>query len=320
MEIKGAELVIDMMSLLYFKSLANHPNMSQVAEELHVTQPTLSKSLTKLEASIGYPLFDRSHGRIYLNENGRIFLDCVDRIFMELNDGIERIRNSGQNGLGTVSYCTNIPTLMENVIPEYLDSHPACRITEMQEPINALLRRLINSEIDFALSTSVPQDSKIVGTPILREKIFLVSSRKIAAAKMMQIRLADVFDYPFVCDEMEVSQAQVKFYCQQAGFVPDIRWVSCDGRLMHQMLNRDVAVALVPAHSVVHMNAFQDFRDKYVYSISDVECMATVNLLFRVNSHFSIAVQDYLKHVFAYLSKIEQQRPDAITTIPFSMT
>ncbi len=311
--------MIDMMSLVYFKKLANHPNMSQVAEELHVTQPTLSKSLTKLESSIGYPLFDRSHGRIYLNENGRIFLDCVDRIFMELNDGIERIRNSGQNGLGTVSYCTNIPTLMENAIPEYLDTHPACRISEMQEPFDALLRRLINNEIDFALSTSVPQDSKIVGTPILREKIFLVSSKKISAAKMMQIRLADVFEYPFVCDEMEVSQDQIKYYCQQAGFVPDIRWVSCDGRLMNQMLNRDVAVALVPAHSVVHMSQFRDFSDKYVYSLSDVECMTTVNLLYRVNSHFSMAVQDYLRHVFAYLLKIEQQRPDAITTFPFSL-
>lgn len=309
-----------MMSLLYFKSLANHPNMSQVAEELHVTQPTLSKSLTKLEASIGYPLFDRSHGRIYLNENGRIFLDCVDRIFMELNDGIERIRNSGQNGLGTVSYCTNIPTLLENVIPEYLGSHPACRISEMQEPIDALIRRLINNEVDFALSTSVPQDSKIVGTPILREKIFLVSSRKIATAKMMQIRLADVFGSPFICNELEISQAQIKFFCQQAGFIPDIRWVSCDGRLMHQILNQEEAVALMPAHSVVYMNQFHVFRHNYIYSLSDVECMVTVNLLFRVNSHFSFAVQDYLKHVFDYLSKIEQQRPDAITTIPFSIS
>ena len=308
--------MVDMMSLVYFKSLAQNPNMSQLADELHVTQPTLSKSLTKLESYIGYPLFDRSHGRIYLNENGRIFLDCVERIFMELNDGIERIRNSSQNGLGTVSYCTNIPTLMENAIPEYLDTHPACRISEMQEPMESLVHRLINNEVDFALSSTVPRDSKITGTPILREKIFLVSNERIAAAKMMQVRLADVIEYPFVCDEMEVSREQIKYYCQQAGFVPDIRWVSCDGRLMNQLLNRGVAVAMVPAHSVVHMTQFQDFSDKYVYAISDVECMITVNLLRRTNSHFSNAVQDYLRYMFDYLARIEQRRPDAIITLP----
>ena len=45
--------MIDMNALYYFRHLARTQNMSRTAQELHVTQPTLSKSLTRLEEQVG---------------------------------------------------------------------------------------------------------------------------------------------------------------------------------------------------------------------------------------------------------------------------
>lgn len=64
---------MDFNSLQYFKVVAKYENMSRAAEELHITQPALSKSISLLEQSLGVDLFDRQGRAIKLNRYGKFF-------------------------------------------------------------------------------------------------------------------------------------------------------------------------------------------------------------------------------------------------------
>ncbi|EST51510.1 LysR family transcriptional regulator [Brevibacillus panacihumi W25] len=78
---------MDLLQLKYFQVVARLEHMTRAAEELHISQPSLSKMISRLEKHLGVPLFDRHGKQIRLNRFGKIFLNRVDRVFAELEEG-----------------------------------------------------------------------------------------------------------------------------------------------------------------------------------------------------------------------------------------
>lgn len=66
---------MDLNSLLYFVTVAKFENMSRASEQLHLSQPALSKSIALLEDNLGVELFDRNGRSIKLNRYGKFFLE-----------------------------------------------------------------------------------------------------------------------------------------------------------------------------------------------------------------------------------------------------
>lgn len=68
--------------LKYFLAVAKCGNITKAAEELHLTQPTLSRQLTELETELGRQLFMRGKRRITLTEEGEFFKARAEEIIM----------------------------------------------------------------------------------------------------------------------------------------------------------------------------------------------------------------------------------------------
>lgn len=58
---------MELLQLRYFQTVAKMEHMTRASQELHIAQPALSKTIARLEADVGVPLFDRYGGRIRLN-------------------------------------------------------------------------------------------------------------------------------------------------------------------------------------------------------------------------------------------------------------
>ena len=78
--------------LLYFKTLAKYEHYGKAAEELHITQPSLSKAIRNLEQDLGVELFEKSGRGIRLSSQGVHYLDYVDKALHELRLGNEILR------------------------------------------------------------------------------------------------------------------------------------------------------------------------------------------------------------------------------------
>ena len=61
---------MDLSNLIYFKTVVETGSMSKAAQELFISQPALSTSISKLESEIGVKLFDRSRRHVSLNRAG----------------------------------------------------------------------------------------------------------------------------------------------------------------------------------------------------------------------------------------------------------
>ena len=58
---------MELLQLKYFQTVARLEHMTKAAEELHIAQPSLSKTIARLEKDLGVPLFDRQGRQITLN-------------------------------------------------------------------------------------------------------------------------------------------------------------------------------------------------------------------------------------------------------------
>ena len=78
---------MDFSQLNYFRAAARHGNLTRAAEELYISQPGLSRYLSRLEEELGVPLFERRKGKITLNTYGQLFLANVNLAFDQLEQG-----------------------------------------------------------------------------------------------------------------------------------------------------------------------------------------------------------------------------------------
>ena len=77
---------MELLHLKYFQTIARLESVTQAAEELHISQPALSKILARLEHELGRSLFDRRNRQLHLNAAGQVFLRHVQRVFRELQE------------------------------------------------------------------------------------------------------------------------------------------------------------------------------------------------------------------------------------------
>lgn len=77
---------MELLQLYYFERIAKYQSMSKAAEELHVSQPSLSSCISRLETELGARLFDRNGRKLVLNSYGRYFLNMAQQILDLVNE------------------------------------------------------------------------------------------------------------------------------------------------------------------------------------------------------------------------------------------
>lgn len=85
---------MELLQLKYFKTVAEIGKISAAAEQLFISAPALSTSISRLEKELGMPLFTRTNNRIFLNAQGQILLQYANRVLDDLDTAKEKLRQS----------------------------------------------------------------------------------------------------------------------------------------------------------------------------------------------------------------------------------
>ena len=88
---------MDLTQLHQFITVAECQNVSQAAHKLYITQPALSRSISRLESELEVRLFDRKSNSLILNESGKIFLQHVSAGLDAINAGVHAVRQKNTN-------------------------------------------------------------------------------------------------------------------------------------------------------------------------------------------------------------------------------
>ena len=142
--------MIELYLLEQLVGISQYPTLSEAASRLHITQPTLTRSIKKLEELLGAPLFSRERNRLRINENGRIAVEYATRILALEDELAERVRASNDNSaLVSIGTCAPAPALI--LKREMLEERPSTHIEITQADEDELMAGLEDNRFQYII-------------------------------------------------------------------------------------------------------------------------------------------------------------------------
>jgi DNA-binding transcriptional LysR family regulator len=151
---------VNLRHIEIFHSVYVSGSVSGAARALNISQPSVSKTLRHAESLLGFPLFERTAGRLVPTEDAHILFSEVS----EIQDRVYALREAGRNlrrGTGGTLRLSALPSLALDAVPtavsRFLRTHPTVKFDLQTVHHDDLLRKLYERETDIAVAYEVPR-------------------------------------------------------------------------------------------------------------------------------------------------------------------
>ena len=161
----------NLSSYRIFYTVANTGNISKAAKELYISQPAISKSIQKLEESVGCKLFSRSSRGVVLTDEGKLLYEHVSEAFETLTMGEEKLKRSIELGVGHLKIGVSFTLCKYLLLPylkEFIRQNPHISISISCQSTNDTLKLLEDNKIDIGL-IGKPENLKNIHFDFLEE-------------------------------------------------------------------------------------------------------------------------------------------------------
>jgi len=245
---------MELHQLRYFCAVADTGSFSRAAEQSHVSQPSLSQQILKLEDELGARLFDRLGRSVRVTEVGKAFLPRARAVLRELEaargDAVER-----KDALGGPVVVGAIPTVAPYLLPGYLGAYarkfPQVQVTVVEEITPVLLERLRASSIDVAILALPVRGHEFEAAPLLTERLFAALPPKHKLAARRSLALKDLQTEPFLLlRDGHCFRDTAVAACDRARLHPQIVFESGQFSSLLSMVGAGMGVSIVPEMAV----------------------------------------------------------------------
>ncbi len=245
---------MELHQLRYFCAVAETSSFSRAAEQSHISQPSLSQQILKLEDELGARLFDRLGRSVRLTELGKTFLPRARAVLRELEaakgDVVE-----GKEYIGGPITVGVIPTVAPYFLPPLLTTFsrkfPQVQLTVLEEITPILLDRLRAGTIDVAVLALPIRGHEFDASPLLTERLFAALPKKHKLASRASISLKDLRSEPFLLlRDGHCFRDTAVAACDRARLHPQIVFESGQFSSLLSMVGAGIGVSIVPEMAI----------------------------------------------------------------------
>jgi LysR family transcriptional regulator, hydrogen peroxide-inducible genes activator len=240
----------------YILALDEHRNHVKAAQHCHVTQPTLSMMVKKLEQELNVEIFDRSSLPLKPTPTGALILEKARTIIREIRSIREDIRIEkdtldGEFKLGIIP--TLAPYLLPRFLHEFLEKHPRTSFTVIELQTQEIVAQLKTNRLDLGLIVSPLAEKEIRELPIFYEPILLYTSEKMKYFNQERVNLKSLtYDKLLLLEEGHCFRGQVENLCSSMGKknVPQLNYQSGSLETLKGMVDNNYGYTLIPELAV----------------------------------------------------------------------
>ncbi|AME06810.1 LysR family transcriptional regulator [Bacillus siamensis] len=284
--------------LEYFQTLAQTEHVTKAAKLLSISQPALSRSISRLENHLGVPLFDRQGRSITLNKYGAMFLKRVQTMMKEYTDGREEIQALLQPDQGEVSlgFLHTLGTaIVPDVIKTFRKKHPGIGITLRQNHSYWLLDQLKEGKLDLCLLASTKPEKSIRWVQLWSEELFLYVPKGHRLAHRETVTLDELAEEPFILlKEGYALRMTADQLFEQADIHPKIMFESEEAATAAGFTASGLGVSILPDLKGLDQSNLSKIR------ISWPKCQRVIGIAWIEGRFLSPVAETFKQHVIEH--------------------
>ena len=237
---------MDFHQLKNFMAVARAGNISKAAQELYVTQPSLSKSISKLEEELRVPLFHHRKGRIELNEYGSVFLSSVSIAFAQLESGAQTIRRMYEMDQHILALGSNISAYLPTVLPEFCARHPEIGIRQQDYSTRQMVNAILDRSLTLGISCEPIRHEMIQFKELGHKEYVLMVHEDSPIAGSDRVEIPQLEHEIFIVDASRLRLGPLQNICKQYGFMPTVGFEVESTELLYNLVENNRGIAVVP--------------------------------------------------------------------------
>ena len=201
---------MDLHHLEYIVEIANEKNISKAAEKLHISQPTLSIYLSKLEKELNLKLFHRANNVLTITEAGQKYVDTCKKI-LELKESLYRELYSDKANVFRMGILSSDAAVFAKVMQDFIRLYPQITLQPKVLKSSEIYRMVLDGELDFGFITSYSSNPKEaladVNISIVKEyelMLYIAKSNPVYGMLNLENGVLQEADYPLL-NQMSLS-------------------------------------------------------------------------------------------------------------------
>lgn len=232
---------MEIYQLRYFAYAAKYENITMAAQELHVSQPSISKAVRALETELGTELMRKKGRSCVLTHDGYLFRDKILPLLDELDKLPLQFRDSEQKKIIRLNALTG-----DQLVPELIR-----KFREKNQDIffNVMDRREATNW-DVCIRSTLPQYVFNNAVKLMEEPLLLAFHQSSKLKKLKEVTFSDLRNEKFIMLRRGGSIRTISdAIFQREGFIPDVAYECDTVHILKRMVQEGLGVAIWPKYS-----------------------------------------------------------------------
>lgn len=247
--------IMTLNQILYFRKVARLENYHQAAEELYISQPSLSRSMASLESELGVALFEKKGRGVTLTKAGKLFLEHADRIAGDCDVAVGKMQEISSDG-GKIDIGYIFP-LAGHYIP-----HNVCKFLNKKENKNvvfnfwqnhtpAIAEKVRTGELDVGFGGYLRMED-MEFFPLSAQELVIITPKEHPISGREDIPLAELGHYPVIGYEQASWMGTYVKYLYRKYQVNPNTIVECpDEYSIVSLVRENFGIALMPQTDIL---------------------------------------------------------------------
>lgn len=246
---------MNLRDLHYLVAVDDLRNFSQAAEQCHISQPTLSNQIKKLEDTLGVAVFERTNKRVMPTEAGEAIIQCARRITQEV-EHMKALADAASDPLAGPfrlgAFPTLAPYIFPDIVPAIKATLPRLRLILMEEKTAVLLERLRKGELDAVLLALPIDNDALVSEPLFEDRFMLAVPSEHPLAGQGAVTQAALANHKLLLlEEGHCLRDQALEVCHLSG-VEEEGFRATGLETLRQMVKAGTGITFMPEIAVRH--------------------------------------------------------------------
>lgn len=299
--------------LKVFEAAARHSSFTRAAEELFLTQPTVSMQIKQLTKSVGLPLFEQVGKRLYLTEAGRELFATCRQIFETIAQFEMKVADlkglkQGQLRLAVI---TTAKYFIPRLLGPFCQLYPGIDISLQVTNHERILERMSSNLDDLYIMSQVPENLDLNFEPFLENPLVVFAPTSHPLVKEKNIPIQRLANEPFIMREPgSGTRRAVQNLFEEHGVTVKVKLELGSNEAIKQAIAGGLGISVLSHHTLM--------PDTTELSILDVEYFPIKRNWFMVypsGKQLSIVARAYYEYLLDAAKKIVALRTVATSNI-----